>query len=269
MTHSAPQVENLPVAKLTVDPAVQRGVDKLRVDKMAKDYRTDALGTVIVSRREDGTCHVVDGQHRVQATIAAGYGDQEIACLVYEGLTRPEEAAMFRRLNNTRTVMPVDKFRVRVVEGDAAAVTLNGILNHHGWKVEQSKNDGMFAAVAALEAVYRGKLNGPGDATTICDTLIRVITEAWGHDSAGVRSEIVAGIGAVLLRYNTRVDLAKLVSELGQAKAGPRGLIGKAKGLRDYRGGKLSDAFAEVIVEMVNKSRRTNRLPEWRSSAAA
>lgn len=267
MTQSAPQVENLPVAKLTVDGDVQRAVDKVRVDKIVKSYRADALGVIVVSRRDDGTCHVIDGQHRVAATVAAGYGDSEVACLVYEGLDRSDEAAMFRHLNNTRQVTPVDKFRVRVVEGDDTAVTLNRILNRHGWRVAQSKNAGCFAAVAALEGVFTGKLAGPGDTATICDTLISTITESWGHDADGARSEIVAGIGSVLLRYNTRVDRVKLVAEMAQVKSGPRGLIGKAKGLRDYRGGRLSDALAEIVVELLNKQRRTNRLPEWRSAA--
>lgn len=267
MTDTAPRVEIVPVAKLTVDSGVQRAVDKVRVDKIAKDYRVDALGAIVVSRRTDGTCHVIDGQHRVAATIAAGYGDRALSCLVYEGLTRADEAAMFRHLNNTRQVMPVDKFRVRVVEGDHAAVTLNRVLNRHGWTVEQSKHAGKFAAVAAFEGVYNGKLAGPGDTEQVCDTLISVITEAWGHDADGARSEIIAGIGAVLLRYNTRVDLVKLVAELGQMQSGPRGLIGKAKGLREYRGGRLSDALAEIVVELCNKQRRTNRLPEWRSAA--
>lgn len=267
MTTSAPLVEALPVAKLTVDPGVQRSIDKARVDKIVNDFQFESIGTVVVSKRDDGTCHVIDGQHRVAAVQGAGYGDQSVTCLVYEGLTRSEEAAMFRRLNNTRQVMPVDKFRVRVVEGDEAAVTLNRILNEHGWKVEQSKSNGAFAAVAALEKVFRGKLAGPGDTAKICDTLISVVTEAWGHDSDGVRAEIIAGVGAVLLRYNTRVDLPKLIHELAQVKSGPRGLVGKAKGLRDFRGGTLSEALAEILVEMINRQRRTNRLPEWRSAA--
>lgn len=266
-THSASRIETLPVAKLTVDPTVQRGVDKQRVDRIAADYRVDALGTVVVSHRADGTFHIIDGQHRVQATIAAGYGDRTLTCLVYDGLTLADEAAMFRRLNNARAVMPVDRFRVRVVEGDPVAVALNHTLNRHGWEVQQSKAAGAFAAVIALEAIYKGKLNGPGDTGQVCDTLISVITEAWGHDAAGVRSEVIGGIGAVLLRHNSQVDLPKLVSALAQFRSGPRGLIGQAKGLRDYRGGKLSDAFAEVVVEQINKGRRTSRLPDWRSAA--
>lgn len=266
MTKPLPQVESLPVAKLTIDPDLQRALDKTRVDKIAKDYQPEAVGTIIVSHRDDGTYHVIDGQHRVSATIAAGYGDRTLPCLVHNGLTRAEEAALFRRHNNTRQVSPIDRFRVRVIEEDPAAVVLNTILTAHGWRVTQSKNAGAFAAVTAFEGIYRGKINGPGTTRDICNTTISVITEAWGHDANGVRAEVVGGIGAVLLRYNTRIDLPKLVMELSTHANGPLGLIRKARGLRDYRGGRLPDALAEVIVELLNKSKRTNRLPDWRSA---
>ena len=266
MTIAAPQLEDLPVAKLTVDHTVQRAVDKPRVDKIVKDYQRSALGTIVVSRRDDGTHHVIDGQHRVQATIAVGLGDETVPCLVYSGLSRAEEASMFRRLNNTRVVQAVDKFRVRVVEGDPVAVTLNNLLSRHGWYVQMNKDDGAFAAVTALESVYRGKVNGFDSSEALCDTLLRVLTEAWDHNADGVRAEIVRGTGAVLARYGARVDLAKLTSSMGTYPGGPRGLVGAAKGLHGFRGGTLPDALAEVLVEMLNKGRRSStRLPEWRS----
>lgn len=262
-----PRVEAIPAEKLIVDRRVQRGVDKARVVKIVSDFHSDSLGAAVVSRRDDGTNHVVDGQHRVAAVVAAGREKDPITCLVYEGLTLAEEAAMFRRLNNTRAVMPVDRFRVRVVEGERNAVVLNNILIRHGWTVSQQKQDGFFAAVSAFESVLNGKLNGEGGTAGICDTLIGVITEAWGHDDQGVRGEIISGLGAMLLRYNSLIDLPKLTSVLGTVSGGPRGLVGRSKGLRDLRGGKLSDAIAEVVVEMLNKNRRVGRLPHWRSQA--
>lgn len=265
MNVPAPHWENLPLAKLTIDPEVQRSLDKTRVNRMVKDYQPQALGALVVSRRQDGTIHVIDGQHRLAASIAAGYGDREVSCLVFEGLSKPQEAMLFRQLNNTRTPQSLDKFRVRVIEGDEVAVALNTILEAHGWHAAQSKDDSCFAAVAALEKVYRGKLNGEGDTATICDTLIRVITKAWDFNADGVRAELIGGLGALLLRFNTRVDLSKLTTELGQTAGGPLGLIGRAKSLRDLRGGTIPDALAEIVVEMLNKSRRTNRLPHWRS----
>ena len=261
-----PRIQEIDIDKLIVDHDVQRLVERVRVDALVKKLRLDALGVIAVSRRNDGTYHVIDGQHRVAAMVAAGYGDKTMTAEVYEGLSLSDEAAMFRWRNNTRQVSPLDKFRVRVVEGDEVAVALNAILEDHGWQAKQGKSDGSFTAVAALERVYTGKLNGPGTTAGVCATLMRVITDAWGHDTNGARGEIVGGIGAVLLRYNTKVDKVKLIQELATLKAGPRGLVSKGRGLRDFRGGLLSDAIAEVIVEILNRGRRTQRLPEWRSA---
>jgi hypothetical protein len=267
--HVAPEVREVPVAQLTVDHTVQRALDKLRVEKMANDYKPDAVGVVVVSERPDGTMHVIDGQHRVAATNAAGFGDRSLQCLIYTGLDRPAEAAMFRRLNTTRAVQAIDKFRVRVIEGDPIAVQINDVLVKHGWNVSYSKNDGQFAAVAAIEAIYRGTGRGQvGDNVAACDTTISVVTEAWGHDADGVRAEVISGVGAVVLRHGARLDLAKLINELSSYSGGPRALTGKAKSLRDIRGGRIADGFAEIVINLVNKSRRSNRLPDWHSSAA-
>ena len=263
--HPEPEIRDIPLAHLTVDPEVQRGLDKIRVDKLVADYRSDALGVIVVSDRGDGTHHVIDGQHRVAATQAAGYGDRAVKCLVYKGLDLAEEAAMFRRLNNSRAVQALDKFRVRVIEGDPVAVRLNTMLERNGWRVLQSKDDGAFAAVHALETVYRGTRGGPTENIEVCEKLIAVVSAAWDHDADGVRSEVLMGLGAVLTRHQHEVDIPKLVAELGQFTGGPRGLIGRAKSLRDIRGGRVSDAFAEIVVNLLNRRRRSNLLPDWRS----
>lgn len=266
MNHAQPVIEDIPVARLSIDQTVQRPLDPARVDKIAGDYQVAALGVIVVSRRGDGTVHVIDGQHRVAATTAVGRNDQSLRCLVYTGLALADEAAMFRRLNNSRAVSAVDRFRVRVVEGDPAAVAINGVLDRNGWTVRFSKTSGSFTAVAAIEQVYRGPQRGKrGEHVDVVESVIRIITESWGHSIDGVRAEVVSGIGAVMHRHGVNVDVPKLIGELATHPGGPRALVGKAKGLRDYRGGTVGDACAEVLVGLINKSRRINRLPAWHS----
>ncbi|MCW2902233.1 MAG: hypothetical protein JWO67_4498 [Streptosporangiaceae bacterium] len=267
MITTDPEVQLIPVDRLLIDGTVQRALDKPRVDRMAADYKSEALGVIVVSSRSDGTIHVIDGQHRLAATRAAGFGEAKLNCLVYTGLTRPEEAALFRRLNATKAIQPVDKFRVRVVEGDPAAVRINMVLERHGWTVAMSKSAGAFAAVSAIEGVYTANRNGASENIGIIETLVSIITAAWGHDSDGMRAEIVTGLGAMLLRHDGQVDVAKLVAGLSSFPGGPRALVGKAKGLRDLLGGKVGDSMAEILVNLLNKNRRTNLLPEWRSAA--
>jgi hypothetical protein len=265
-----PTREGIPADKLGVDREVQRDyTDQNRVAKIVKDFHPEALGTLIISRREDGFLHIIDGAHRQESAVKAGYTDP-LDCAVYEGLTKAEEAAMFRLYNNTRAVNVIDRFRVRVKEGDPAAVVLNGILQANGWKVSQSKGRGCFAAVAAFEEVYNRRVRAKegGSAIGVCGAVIAVITEAWGLDSDGVRAELVKGIGLVYLRYGQEIDGKKLVRILQGHKGNARGLSGRAKGLAAARGGLVADSVAEILVNELNKNKpERTRLPEYRAAA--
>jgi hypothetical protein len=59
------------------------------------------------------------------------------------------------------------------------------------------------------------------------------------------------------------VDMAKLVTEMAATSGGPLVLCGRAKALREMSGGRIGDAMATNFVNMLNKGRRTNRLPSW------
>jgi hypothetical protein len=260
-----PEIHDVPVSQLMVDPEVQRSLDKRWVDARIADYQDQYLGVLAVSDRGDGTFHVMDGMHRRELTIAAGFGEKTLRCLVYKGLDRSDEAAMFRHLNNKRNVQPLDKFRIRIIEADPIAVDLSTVLIGNGWKLSTSKGGGCFSSVTALEKVYMYAPGTPREKIDHCRMMIEVITAAWGHDSDGVRAEIVSGVGALINRYQGELDLAKLTSELGQSEGGPLVLVGRARSLRSIRGGTVGDALAEILVTLVNKGRRVHKIPEWRT----
>lgn len=249
----------IPARLITVDNLVQRSLDRLRVDKIVETFKPEALGTIVLSHRADGTYHCIDGQHRVAAQMIKD-GEAEMLATVWSNLTRAEEAAMFRLLNNTRPVGVLDRFRVRVAEGDEVAVTITKMLNGLGWSVETSKRDGAFAAAAAIEnAWYRGGADPAGMARAV----IEIPTQAWGHNAHGVRREMIDGLSLLLARYGEAVDRPKLIKELSLFPGGALGLIGRAKSLRDIRGGRNGDAMAEILVGLLNKGRRVKLLPPW------
>lgn len=253
---------------VAVDSQVQRHLDRSWVTRTLEEegYRPEAVGVPAVSLRADGTLHMIDGQHRRALALESGRGMDEVDCQVYEGFTKAQEAAMFRLLNHRRAVGILDKFLIRIVEGDPTAVALNEALQAHGWTVNTGKADGRFAAVGALEKIYKGGgFREPGQ-RYIVDLTIEMITEAWGHNPTGVRSEIVSGLGMVLLRHEIELDLPKVVTEMTVHEGGALGVVSRAKLLQRLRGGRLSDAAAEIIVAMHNKSKRSKRLPDWRDA---
>lgn len=270
MTQNKPKTMQVRIDQLSVDRDVQRPLDETRARRIAEDFRIDAFGVITVSQRPNGVFHIIDGQHRTAAARMLGMDDLRVTAQVYTGLTASNEAVMFRLRNNSRAIQAIDKFRVRVKEGDLVAVQLNAMLTKNGWRIEASKSPGAFASVTALENVFHGRpIYNEGSHFGACQSVIQIVTAAWGHNANGVRAEIVSGLGAFILRHGSAVDVHKLVSELAQFEGGPLGVVGNARTLRQVSGGQITNAVAEIITNRHNKGRRTNRVPEWRAGGAS
>ena len=244
------------VGDLWVDPQVQRAVKKARVETMAGSFRPEALGVLTTSWREATRIHVIDGQHRYRAAEAAGYTGI-IQTMEYRGLTIPEEAALFRLLNKTEKVSPIDQHLVACVEQDPTALAISRILKDNGWTLASTAANGKISAIRALERVYAK------DATAAAAT-IATLTAAYGHVPPAVQGSMVEGLGLVLAKHGTDVDLTDLAKRLAASPGGPDALVGFARGQKMARTGNLSAQVAWVVVTLYNQRRRTTALPEWR-----
>lgn len=254
----------LPLNMLFVDQTVQRPLDDRKAQRMADAMDLSLLGVVEVSEREDGSCHVMDAQHRIAALRLAGFTDEKIECRVHHGLTRAEEAARFIGLNTFTAPRAFDKFKVRIQAEDPVALGVDRILMEHGWRLVTGR-DGGFTAVAAAERVYTGqgsadKERGPRNFSDALGT----VTEAWGRGPMAANQYIIGGLGLFYARYSDQVDKPSLVKRLAQFAGGPDNYIGKARGIRDWRGGGLPRCVAELTTEVYNKRRSTGQLETWR-----
>lgn len=247
------------VGDLSVDPRVQRSMKKARVQAIADDFRPEALGVITTSHRAaDGLIHIVDGQHRYRAAEAAGY-QGTIKTNEYQGLTLAQEAELFRLLNSTEKVGPVDQFLVACIEGRRAAVELAAILSENRWSVSASAGNGKISAIRSLERVYALPECGPWAAAAA----IAVLTGAYGHIPSAVNGSLVEGLGKMLARYRSDVDLNGLKERLASAPGGPDGLLGYARGQKLSRSGNLSTQVARTVVGIYNQRRKTTKLPDW------
>lgn len=260
--NARPVIREVRVSDLIVDRDVQRSLDMNRAKRMAATYDPSAVGAVTVSERADGSLHIVDGQHRSQAALTAHGKGATVTALVYTGLSRSEEAILFRKLNTTKQVHPLQRFKVRLVEEDQVAIILNDILTHYGWRVAAGGGEGAFAAVSALEKVFFGAgIKRKGVHSGAVKTTIAVVTEAWGHGSDAVRQEIINGLGAVFVKHPA-ADAKKITRELA-ALGSPLTLLSKAKARNAGSRYTLGSAVASIAIELHNKGRRNNRLPAW------
>lgn len=253
-----PTVENRSIALkyLVADPEVQRGLDARRVDRMATDFDSSAVGAITVSARGGTMYHIIDGQHRVAAARLAKGDDWKIPARMFTGLTIEKEAELFRLLNNTAKVGALDLFRVRVVEGEKTATYISDMLGRHGFKVGPTA----FAAVAAAERIYNR------DPMALERTLA-IIVRAWGRSGSAIDGRIVEGIGLVFVRYGDAVDFDSLGHKLASA-SDAASLLGRARSFREMlnKSSSMVSAVAEIVVETYNKNRRTQALPAWRSN---
>lgn len=254
-----PERRQLHVSNLIVDPNVQRGLDRKRVTKIADDLDLNAVGVITVSHRGNGSYHVIDGQHRVEALRLAGGESEKVECRIFDGLSIEEEARLFRLLNNTAKLQALDKFKIRVVEGEPIAVAISHTLNKHGWRLAGGAADGCFSAVAAIERIWQRE-------QTAVERTIVTITRAWGHAPAAVNGLLVEGIGLVYARYGNAIDDKSMADRLARYPGGAGRLIGAARGIAETYRFTVSTGIADLVVELYNSQRKTKALPPWRAS---
>ncbi len=258
--------EWIPLADLDRDPAVNtRPVDHGWVTQRVAVFDPNALGTLSVSVRTDGTTIILDGQNRAELCRRAGWGDQRVLCRIYTGLTLQQEAGLFRALNDNRRVRTIYKFLARVTEGELGAVAINTVVQQLGWKISDQAGPTHITAVVSLERIYVGdrrQNKGVPDLGAVVTTL-NVVTEAWGHRSEAVNGQVLIGVGQVIGRYGEAIAVPELVKRLSTYPGGPTGLLGDARGLQRYQGGSVANSISDVIVKRYNERRRTNKLPDW------
>jgi hypothetical protein len=249
------RIVNRHVGELLVDPKIQRAVQTARVAKMAADFDPNALGVLTTSYRQPGVIHIVDGQHRYRAAEMVEYKG-EIITTEYSGLTAAEEAALFRKLNTTQKVSPIDQFLVACVEGREQAVRLAKVIADNGWTLHHAGGRTRLSAIRALERA--DNLDQIAAARAL-----NVLTTAFGHEGAAVHGNLIEGLTKVLARYGDAVQLEDMAKKLAAFPGSAEGLLGHARGQAVIRNGNLSNGVARVIVGIYNNRRRTTALAEW------
>ena len=254
--------------EFSVDLKVQRMLNEDRADKMAEDFQPHALGLVTASKRADGHVYCLDGNHRISAARKAGY-DGLMATRLFEGLTLKEEAALFLSLNSSRAVQAIDRFKVRVTQGEPIAVGINTVLKRYDLHVDWANNQslGVISAIGALEKVYKGAgVREEGEYPDLLDNLCKVLTKAWGSDANNkdrsmFSASVIMGLGTFIAIYNKRIDYDRLDYALKTTT--PRQIVTNTRVLKDakLKGSQMAMNGAQVILNLYNNRYRA-KLPE-------
>lgn len=260
MTAVKKQYTRIAVDAVTVDRRIQRPLNISRVKHIARNFDPRSLGVLTLSLRPDGSVVVLDGQHRWAAAKAINYTDK-LPALTYEGLSIEEEAALFLTQNDAKPVSTLDKFLVRITEGDDVAVAIARVVTAHGWVIQPGQTYGSIASVAALERAYNGAGVSAGPRLDVVGRVLETITEAWGHDPKAANGTIIGGLALLFLRFEYEVRSDKLIPSL--QKTTPLNVVGKARAIADGRGYTAPAAVALHIHTLYNNGLRSRKLPNW------
>lgn len=259
MTDSTTKVERearlrwVPIPAMKVSPLGQRELNTARVDRIASNFDLEQIGTPTVNER-DGAFYIIDGQHRIAALKLIGWGDQQIQCWTYVGLSEADEAERFLKLNDVLTVDGLAKYRVAVQAGRPVESDIERILRTHKLCVSREEVPGAIQAVGTLRRIYDRA--GPG----ILSRALVTIRDAYGD--AGFGARVIDGIGFLCQEYNGEIDDAA-VKALADAHGGVNGLLNKAEGHRRATGNKMSHSVAAAAVEIINAHRKGRKLAKW------
>lgn len=244
-----PRYMRIKAGELVIDHKVQRPISQAHVNRIVSAFDWRKLGTLLVSNRKNGEMVVLNGQHRLQALRELGYGDAEIKCEVYDGLTVAEEADLFTGHNAIRNPSAFDRFEKSVLAEDPRYVAMHDTLTRHGLRVVRGGTyEGRgVRAVGAVERVYDMREG-------LLDLVCGISTQAWPMNADATDANVFIGLGIFLDTYWDEVDTDALLKKLAKYPGGPAVLIANAAGLKGLMGS-TGKAVAELIREHYNKGR--------------
>lgn len=248
----------VPIADMRVSELAQRDLNQARVDKIAVNFDPEQVGTPTVNIR-GGHHYIIDGQHRVQAMREMGWGDQQIQCWVYEGLSEAEEAERFLKLSDTLAIDGFAKYRVGITAGRSDECDIDRIVRAAGLVVTKDDLPGAISAVGTLRRVYAR--SGP----SVLARTLRIVRDSYGDP--GLRADVLDGIGMLCQRYNGELEEPKAIERLAAVHGGVNGLTGAAETLRRKTGRQKNHCVAAAAVDIINRGKGGKKLTNWWTAA--
>lgn len=238
----------VPENQLEVDKVYQRPLGVF-VNSIVENFMPALVGTLIVNHRGK-KLYVIDGQHRLHSLRILGI--QDIPCVVYQGLSRAEEAELFAKLQTERRrIRPTQRFKAEVVAKNPRALEIDAVLKKVG--VELGDVGGRLmapnevSAIVALERIYEAHgLSRLEDVLTVCRL-------SFPDEKGALSNDILLGVSSFIA--TDKPDLDRLARQLGQISA--QELKVRATALRQGRGvGGGSPAYMAEAIGSVYRRRR-------------
>jgi hypothetical protein len=189
--------------KIVTDGRYQRPVEDKRVERMVRNFDAKQLGTVELSKRDDGSFAIIDGQHRIAALKALGR--KQVPAIVHEGLGAQGEGELFVAINMGRKQLrPAERFFAQVFSGEEDAVAISNAVTGAGFSIakfgtESSKNNPTsFNCIAALEQSHRML----GDDMPV---MLQALRDTWYNIAGSTEAPIVRAYAILWNDFGDRI----------------------------------------------------------------
>jgi hypothetical protein len=234
--------------KLEIDEAYQRTL-AIFVNTIVEEFEPAMVGTLLVNHRGK-KMFVIDGQHRLVALRRLGITD--VPCVVYQGLSRADEAKLFAKLQTERRrIRPTQRFQAEVVAKNPRALAIKKVLE--SVDVVMSDIGGRLmaphevSAVVALERIY------DAHGAQRLEEVLTVARMSFPEEKGALSNDVILGISSFIA--TEKPDLDRLIRMLQQVTAWD--LKARATALRQGRGvGGGSPAYMAEAIGSVYRRRR-------------
>jgi hypothetical protein len=119
--------------------------------------------------------------------------------LVYEGLTKKQEAVYFKKLNGAngeiRRLRKTDIHNASVAADDKTALEIQSVAEKYGFSIDASKRDNQLAAISTVEKIYK-KFG-----LQILDDTLVVLRMTWNGDKKSLDGIMLEGIAEFMNFY--------------------------------------------------------------------
>ena len=216
-----PSLEQVPVTRLSVDPAYQRATDsdasRRIIAGMVREWNWTLCQPLVVARRVDGSLWVLDGQHRLNGALERG-DIPFVPCVISSSLDHETEARTFVELNTKRQRLTQGQiFHGMLAAGDADAKAVQQLLDETGWRVVRHDNQASYkpgdlqcAPMLVTMLAKRGhevtrfaltviRAAWPDKPVRQSSTLIKAVVELFDQMACAdlTASKLIAAIGAI------------------------------------------------------------------------
>lgn len=201
----------LPSHMIQTDPEYQRCIERSRVQQIADEFDPGIVSLLRVSHR-DGKYFVFDGGHTLSALkiVNQDRASFPVLCLIYENLTREEEARLFAK---QRGIEKAVSFRVRLnanlIGKEEKAQGLVKATEEGGLSLAvKERREGMIWAVEKANYL----LSKYGE-ERYKETL-SLVKDTWNGSQDSLASNMLGGVAAFLKEFGDVYDRKRFIKKL-------------------------------------------------------